>query len=130
MLGFAYDVKEFPKNEIAKGKLQMKAKNVQREAEKIYWGPDYDVLPRYTMQQVLENAQQGQKWVVFNGLVIDVEEFMEEHPGGKNMIKAELGKDITEKFWGGVYKHSNAAHNLIHTLRIGVVTDWENKKED
>eukprot|EP01138_Halocafeteria_seosinensis_P010348 gb/GECG01010566.1/.p1 GENE.gb/GECG01010566.1/~~gb/GECG01010566.1/.p1 ORF type:complete len:355 (+),score=35.95 gb/GECG01010566.1/:1-1065(+) len=128
-LGLAYDLKEFPKNEIHKGKVQMKAKAAHDEASKIYWGPDYDVLPRYTMEQVRDRVQHGQKWVVFNGLVIDVEEFMDEHPGGKNMIKTNLGKDITEKFVGGVYKHSNAAHNLIHTLRIGVVTDGENKKE-
>lgn len=37
------------------------------------------------------------------------------------MIKSGLGKDATAMFNGGVYLHSNAAHNLLSTMRIGVI---------
>jgi stearoyl-CoA desaturase (delta-9 desaturase) len=37
------------------------------------------------------------------------------------MIKAWIGKDATAVFNGGIYNHSNAAHNLLSTMRIGVV---------
>jgi stearoyl-CoA desaturase (delta-9 desaturase) len=37
------------------------------------------------------------------------------------MIKSGLGKDATAIFNGGVYNHSNAAHNLLSTMRVGVI---------
>lgn len=37
------------------------------------------------------------------------------------MIKSGLGKDATAMFNGGVYMHSNAAHNLLSTMRVGVI---------
>ncbi|KAI7236258.1 hypothetical protein KC343_g4900, partial [Hortaea werneckii] len=41
--------------------------------------------------------------------------------GGKAMIKSGIGKDATAMFNGGVYNHSNAAHNLLSTMRVGVI---------
>jgi cytochrome b involved in lipid metabolism len=35
-----------------------------------------------------------------------------------------MGKDVTEKFKGATYKHSNAARNLAATLRIGRVQGY------
>merc|ERR1712174_70406 len=40
---------------------------------------------------------------------------------GKAMIKSGIGKDATAMFNGGVYNHSNAAHNLLSTMRVGVI---------
>jgi stearoyl-CoA desaturase (delta-9 desaturase) len=37
------------------------------------------------------------------------------------MIKSGIGKDATAMFNGGVYMHSNAAHNLLSTMRVGVI---------
>lgn len=54
-------------------------------------------------------------------MVHDVTAFVEEHPGGKALIKSAIGRDITAIFNGGVYEHSNAAHNLLSTMRVGVL---------
>ena len=43
---------------------------------------------------------------------------MDEHPGGRHLIAKMIGKDATTAFFGGVYDHSNAAHNV----RLLVVT--------
>jgi stearoyl-CoA desaturase (delta-9 desaturase) len=32
-----------------------------------------------------------------------------------------VGKDATTAFFGGVYDHSNAAHNLLAMMRVGVL---------
>ncbi|KAF5353848.1 hypothetical protein D9758_010556 [Tetrapyrgos nigripes] len=32
-----------------------------------------------------------------------------------------IGKDATMTFFGGVYDHSNAAHNLLAMKRVGVL---------
>jgi stearoyl-CoA desaturase (delta-9 desaturase) len=37
---------------------------------------------------------------------------MDEHPGGRHLLKKNIGKDATTAFFGGVYDHSNAAHNV------------------
>lgn len=37
---------------------------------------------------------------------------MDEHPGGRHLINKNIGKDATTAFFGGVYDHSNAAHNV------------------
>ena len=50
--------------------------------------------------------------VVVAGFIHDVSNFMDEHPGGRHLIAKMIGKDATTAFFGGVYDHSNAAHNV------------------
>ena len=45
---------------------------------------------------------------------------MGEHPGGKHLLQQNIGKDATAAFFGGVYNHSNAAHNV--SSRFPLVT--------
>ena len=54
-------------------------------------------------------------------MVHDVTDFIKDHPGGKAMINSGIGKDATAMFNGGIYYHSNAAHNLLSTMRVGVI---------
>jgi stearoyl-CoA desaturase (delta-9 desaturase) len=46
---------------------------------------------------------------------------MDEHPGGRHLVVKYIGKDATTAFFGGVYDHSNAAHNLLSMKRVGVL---------
>ena len=50
--------------------------------------------------------------VIVAGFIHDVASFMDEHPGGRHLIAKMIGKDATTAFFGGVYDHSNAAHNV------------------
>jgi stearoyl-CoA desaturase (delta-9 desaturase) len=63
----------------------------------------------------------GRGLIAIAGIVHDVTDFINDHPGGKAMIKSGLGRDATAIFNGGVYNHSNAAHNLLSTMRVGVI---------
>lgn len=49
-------------------------------------------------------------------------DFIDEHPGGKALIVASLGKDMTSAFNGGIYNHSNASRNLMSSLRVGIIS--------
>lgn len=69
----------------------------------------------------VDQAKNGRALVAIAGVVHDVSEFISQHPGGRAMIKSGVGKDATAMFNGGVYMHSNAAHNLLSTMRVGVV---------
>jgi stearoyl-CoA desaturase (Delta-9 desaturase) len=58
---------------------------------------------------------------VITGFVHDVGDFLEEHPGGKQFIAKMIGKDATTAFFGGVYEHSNGAHNVRSLLQSGIL---------
>jgi stearoyl-CoA desaturase (delta-9 desaturase) len=70
----------------------------------------------------------------------DVQDFIVDHPGGKALIASAIGKDATALFNGGVYEHSNAAHNLLSTMRVGILrggqevevwkTEWTRLEKD
>jgi len=126
LFGLTYDLKRFPANEIEKGRLQMKEKAVQRELSKLNWGPDVLSMPLFTMDDVKRRCLEGSSLIIVNNLVHDVAQFIPNHPGGEAIIKAYIGKDATAAFNGSVYDHSNGAHNLLGTLRIGrLVTEQE-----
>jgi len=119
-LNLAYDLKTFPANEIKKGQLDMRLKAIKREQASINYGPPIEKLPVITRQEFLDQVKiNSKKWMALEGCVYDVENFMTDHPGGKNLLQSGIGKDMTEAFNGGVYKHHNAARNLLWTMRVG-----------
>lgn len=121
-LGLAHHLIATEQNEIEKARIQMQTKGLHAAASKIFWGPDPAALPAYTMAEVEERVKTGgEQWLVLDGFVVDAEDFT--HPGGAEWIRARLGKDVTVDMSGNVYKHSNAAHNLARTRRVGRVTD-------
>lgn len=50
--------------------------------------------------------------ILVAGYIHDVSAFIEEHPGGRHLLVKNIGKDASTAFFGGVYDHSNAAHNV------------------
>lgn len=77
---------------------------------------------------------QGEKLIVVGEYVLDMKKAIPtgsgythkstemnwyvNHPGGKAMLDAFVGKDATAAMSGGVYKHSQGAFNLVQHLRI------------
>ncbi|ORX81221.1 hypothetical protein K493DRAFT_242094 [Basidiobolus meristosporus CBS 931.73] len=122
LVGLTYDLKCFPKNEITKGQVQMAEKKIANIKKTLDWGTPLSDLPRYSFEEYQRKVKdEGHSWIVVNGVIHDVEEFIEDHPGGQALIKSGIGKDATEAFNGGVYDHSNGAKNLITTMRVGVI---------
>ena len=60
----------------------------------------------------VQEQSQKRALVLIAGFIHDVASFLDEHPGGRHMIAKNVGKDATVAFFGGVYDHSNAAHNV------------------
>ncbi|PWY63128.1 stearoyl-CoA desaturase [Aspergillus eucalypticola CBS 122712] len=119
-VGLARDLKTFRENEIEKGRVQQLQKKVDRKRAELDWGTPLSELPVMEWEEFVERAK-SRALVVVAGVVHDVEEFVREHPGGKAMIQAGVGKDATAMFNGGVYYHSNAAHNLLSMMRVAVI---------
>ncbi|KAI9691283.1 MAG: stearoyl-CoA 9-desaturase [Bogoriella megaspora] len=120
-VGLAYDLKQFRSNEIEKGRLQMKQKKLDQARSKLDWGVPLEQLPVLEWDEFTDQAKNGRALIAVAGVVHDVSEFIKHHPGGKAIISSMLGKDATAAFNGGVYMHSNAAHNLLSTMRVGVI---------
>src|SRR6201996_1244262 len=120
-LGLAYDLKQFRSNEIEKGRLQQQQKKLDQKRFKLDWGVPLEQLPVMEWDDYVDQANNGRSLVAIAGVVHDVTDFVNDHPGGKAMIRSGIGKDATAMFNGGVYNHSNAAHNLLSTMRVGVI---------
>lgn len=123
-LGLAYDLIRTPKEELEKSEAQMAHKQLTRQMATMYWGPATEDLPAMTEAQVKSAVkEQGKPWLMVDGYVVNADDFADSHPGGAKLVTSMYGKDATGAFCGNVYKHSNAAHNLLHTMRVAVVTD-------
>lgn len=131
-LGLASGLKEFSNNEIQKGMLQQQQKKLDQWRAKLDWGIPIDRLPIMEFEEFQEQAK-TRPLILVAGVVHDVGSFIKEHPGGVALISSGIGKDMTAAFNGGisittdnwlmigVYDHSNGAHNLLSTMRIGII---------
>ena len=52
----------------------------------------------YTMEEVAKHTSESDVWVVVEGQVLDVTNFLEDHPGGKKALMLYAGRDATEEF--------------------------------
>uniref|UniRef100_A0A6P7FB53 Cytochrome b5 n=1 Tax=Diabrotica virgifera virgifera TaxID=50390 RepID=A0A6P7FB53_DIAVI len=66
-------------------------------------------------------------WIVIRDAVYDVTDYLEEHPGGAEVIKDWAGKDATKEF--DSLGHSSDAKNKLKKLKIGEVVNEERKKK-
>jgi cytochrome b involved in lipid metabolism len=73
----------------------------------------------YTIEEVNKHKSQGDLWVVYNGQVYDVSKFVDEHPGGEEVIADLGGQDITTEF--DDIGHSDEAHEIMPRLKVGVL---------
>ena len=65
---------------------------------------------------IVQEQSQKRHLILVSGFIHDVGSFINEHPGGPHMLIKFIGKDATTAFFGGVYDHSNAAHNVSSPL--------------
>merc|ERR1719281_2138055 len=52
----------------------------------------------YTLEEVAKHNKKGDCWVVVAGEVLNVNNFLSQHPGGELAILTFAGKDATEEF--------------------------------
>ncbi len=72
-------------------------------------------------QEVAEHMKQtGRKYVIFEGSVYDVTDYIGVHPGGTDKIEPYVGKSIDEPF--DEAEHSRSARNLFRDLdKVGII---------
>lgn len=78
----------------------------------------YDRLISVLRSFVVQHAAKERCLILVSGFIHDVESFTNSHPGGSALIATNSGKDMTAAFFGGVYRHSSAAHNVRSPLSL------------
>lgn len=111
VFGLASHLKTFPDNEIRKGQYTMKLKKLQEQSADMKWPVSSNKLPVISWDDFQCEAKE-RSLIAIHGFIHDCSSFAEDHPGGAHLIKRAIGTDATTAFFGGVYDHSNAAHNV------------------
>ncbi|TAQ90098.1 hypothetical protein B7494_g1533 [Chlorociboria aeruginascens] len=52
----------------------------------------------YTMEEIAKHNKKEDLWVVVKGVVLDVTDWLDEHPGGPQALMNFMGRDATEEF--------------------------------
>jgi len=111
----------------------MQLKRLKEKQEQIAWPSDSNDLPVINWEScesiflwlrfchadklvIVQEQSSKRSLIVIAGFIHDVSGFIDEHPGGSHLIIKMIGKDATTAFFGGVYDHSNAAHNVSQEI--------------
>ncbi|EDR12691.1 uncharacterized protein LACBIDRAFT_183113 [Laccaria bicolor S238N-H82] len=70
-----------------------------------------------TLDELRENKTRDSLYILIHGKVYNVTKFMDEHPGGDEVLLAEGGQDATEAFED--VGHSDEARELLPAMLIG-----------
>lgn len=76
-------------------------------------------LKVYTFDEVSKHTELDDLWVVYDGKVYDISRYLDEHPGGQEVVQDVAGTDATEAF--DDIGHSQDAHDILKGLLIGRV---------
>lgn len=85
----------------------------------------------YTTEDLATHASSSSCWVSRNGKVYDVTKFLDDHPGGDDLVLKYAGKDV-----GDIMKepeeheHSESAYDMLDEFLIGRLGEGENIVSD
>ncbi|KAM9122031.1 cytochrome b5 type B [Pangshura tecta] len=83
--------------------------------------------PFFTLAEVAKRNSSREAWLVIHGRVYDVGRFLDEHPGGEEVLLEQAGKDATESFED--VGHSTDAREMLKEYFIGEVHPCDRKNE-
>ncbi|KAI3958202.1 hypothetical protein MKW92_029492 [Papaver armeniacum] len=73
----------------------------------------------HSYEDLLKHNQNRDCWLLISGKVYDVTEFMEDHPGGDQVLLTAAGKDATDDFED--VGHSESAREMLVKYYIGEI---------
>ncbi|KAM3918877.1 cytochrome b5 type B [Leptodactylus fuscus] len=71
----------------------------------------------YTLEDVRKRNSAKELWLVIHGRVYDITRFVEEHPGGEEVLFEQAGADATESFED--VGHSVDAREMLKQYYVG-----------
>ncbi|NWZ06709.1 CYB5 protein, partial [Agelaius phoeniceus] len=82
------------------------------ETEKESWRGRY-----YRLEEVQKHNNSQSTWIIIHNRIYDVTKFLDEHPGGEEVLREQAGGDATENFED--VGHSTDARTLSESFIIG-----------
>nr|XP_043618893.1 cytochrome b5 [Erigeron canadensis] len=71
----------------------------------------------FTLKEVAEHNDPKDCWLIIHGKVYDVTKFLEDHPGGDDVLLSATGKDATNDFED--VGHSTTAKSMMDEFYVG-----------
>ncbi|CAN7101797.1 hypothetical protein BRARA_F02980 [Brassica rapa] len=71
----------------------------------------------FTLAEVSQHTSNQDCWIVIDGKVYDVTKFLDDHPGGDEVILTSTGKDATDDFED--VGHSSTAKAMLDEYYVG-----------
>ncbi|XP_051910805.1 cytochrome b5 [Hippocampus zosterae] len=71
----------------------------------------------FTLDDIAEHNSAKSTWIVISHKVYDVTRFLEEHPGGEEVLREHAGGDATENFED--VGHSSDARAIAQQMFVG-----------
>ncbi|WP_282961339.1 cytochrome b5 domain-containing protein [Streptomyces virginiae] len=86
------------------------------------WSPTPADGPYFDISEIAEHTtSQAGQWLIIDGQVYDVTEFLQLHPGGPRILTESVGLDATAEY-AAVLHHENSEINaMLSMYRIGAV---------
>uniref|UniRef100_A0A671P2Z0 Cytochrome b5-like n=1 Tax=Sinocyclocheilus anshuiensis TaxID=1608454 RepID=A0A671P2Z0_9TELE len=79
--------------------------------------PEDSGVKYYTREEVQIHNMSKDTWLIIHDKVYDITRFMEEHPGGEEVLLEQAGADATESFED--VGHSTDAREMLQQYYIG-----------
>lgn len=76
-----------------------------------------------TLEDVKKHSSKQSLWIIIHNKVYDLTKFMDEHPGGEEVLLEQAGKDATEIFED--VSHSADAKDLMKHYLVGELPEGE-----
>lgn len=76
-------------------------------------------IKTYTFEEVAAHNTRDDLWVVYEGKVYDITSYLDEHPGGEEVVLDCAGQDATGPF--DDIGHSDDAREVLEKLLVGKV---------
>ncbi|XP_076014385.1 cytochrome b5 [Genypterus blacodes] len=76
-----------------------------------------DDVKYFRLSEIEEQNTFKSAWIIINNHVYDVTKFLEEHPGGEEVLREQAGGDATESFED--VGHSTDAREMASSMVIG-----------
>ncbi|XP_016941051.3 cytochrome b5 [Drosophila suzukii] len=77
----------------------------------------------FTRAEVAKHNTNKDTWLLIHNSIYDVTAFLNEHPGGEEVLIEQAGKDATENFED--VGHSNDARDMMKKYKVGELVESE-----
>ncbi|XP_071345545.1 cytochrome b5 type B isoform X2 [Trachinotus anak] len=82
----------------------------------------------FTLEQIRLHNMSNDTWLIIHDKVYDITGFLEEHPGGEEVLLEQGGADATESFED--VGHSTDAREMLQQYYVGELHMDDRKKEN